>query len=160
MGHLAFTALLKVPPLNGRRVFPSRLLVPSGKITKFRPFFTSSVTWRITSREDFMSSLSMTIPFIAWITCFTRTQLDASFLITIPKGHGHVSKRARESKSPWWLGNRIKPSFWGRFSAPRLFTVTRPEWLIFLTILLKNSYRCSSVWLSDSRQKLHILRNQ
>ena len=48
IGHLAFVALLKLPPLKVPGLLPCLLLVPSAKIRKLRPFFTSSAVWLIT----------------------------------------------------------------------------------------------------------------
>ena len=55
-----------------------------------------------------------------------------SFLDIVAKGRSCVSRNASASNSPWWLGNKIYPVSFGRFSRPSQSILIRPALFTFM----------------------------
>ena len=101
MGQRAFMAHLKLPPLNSPGWFRSLERVPSGKMRKFLPDFTSSVTSWITLRDWRTSSRSMNFAFMIVKICFRKKMFFTSIFATTEKGRSLASMMESTSNSPW-----------------------------------------------------------
>ncbi len=83
-GTPPFSAILKLPSRKGRKVSFTRLRVPSGKMQRDTPRFTSSTPARMVFSPSLILSLSRNRQWIYRIQSRSRGYLSISFLATYP----------------------------------------------------------------------------